>query len=250
MNIFSNISNLQLVEIDVSAISMSPNHPRKVYSDADIESLSQSIMQHGLLQPVCVIKKSSGFELLFGYRRLLAVKKAGLTSILAIIQSESCDQLVPAVIENTQREALNPLDEAEALQALCSKHKYSLKDLSHLVNKSVSLLSEIRKLNVIPADVKDTCRRMGHLKLRFLKELSKFGKDDGIRDAYQYFLEHGKLPTRRTRKYGKDDKRKVFLDKLTEIISEYRDLDLNAGKDEQFQRQVREQIDLFNSLLN
>lgn len=241
--------NLQLIEIDVSAISMNPDQPRKVYSDQDIESLSQSILKVGLLEPVKVIKTAIGYQLVYGHRRLLATIKAGHDTILAIVQPGGGDKLEPAIIENTQREDLNPLDAAEAFKLLCSKNKYSLSDLSSIVNKSVSLLSEIIKLHVIPADVKDSCRRRGHLKIRFLKELSQFGDDDSIRDAYKYYLEHGKLPSRKKRQYGENDKRKVFLDKLTEIISEYRGLDLESATDEQFQRQVKEQIELFNSLL-
>ena len=241
--------NLQLIEINVSAISMNPDQPRKVHSDQDIESLSQSILKVGLLEPVKVIKTAAGYQLVYGHRRLLATIKSGSDTILAIVQPGGGDQFEQAVIENTQRENLNPFDEAEAFKLLCSKNEYSQKDLSSIVNKSVSLLSEIIKLNVIPADVKESCRRRGHLKIRFLKELSQFGDDNCIRDAYQYYLEHGKLPSRKKRQYGENDKRKIILDKLIEIINEYRDLDIDAGKDESFQRQVREQIDLFNSLL-
>lgn len=241
--------NLQLIEIDVSAISMNPDQPRKVYSDQDIESLSQSILKVGLLEPVKVIKTAAGYQLVYGHRRLLATIKTGSDTILAIVQPGGGDQLEPAIIENTQRENLNPLDEAEAFKLLCSKNEYSQKDLSGIVNKSVSLISEIIKLNVIPADVKDSCRLRGHLKIRFLKALSQFGDDNCIRDAYQYYLEQGKFPSRKKRQYGENDKRKVFLHKLTEIISDYRDLGLDAENDGQFQKQVREQIEIFNGLL-
>jgi ParB family transcriptional regulator, chromosome partitioning protein len=241
--------NIVLSELDVNLITMNPLQPRKTYCDLDIISLSQSILQNGQLEPVRVVKKSdAAYELIYGHRRLLALKHAQLPTILAIVQpSEGDENLEPAIVENTQREGLNPLDEAEAFAALCKIHQYSLKDLSSRVGKSVSTLSETLKMNQIPEDVKVPCRHYGDLSFRFLKSLSKFGDPDSIRDAYQYYLQHGKLPTRKARQYGNNDKRSVFLAKLSSIIVEYRELD--EDKDPQFQKQVREQIELLNSLI-
>jgi ParB/RepB/Spo0J family partition protein len=249
MHEINNIHNLQLVDLDINSIVPNPCQPRKIYHDADIASLSLSIIQNGLLEPIRVIKKGKGYELLYGHRRLLAAKNIGMDKILAIIQPEVCEKLEKAVVENTQRKDLSPLDEAEAFQSLCIVNGHNLKQLSQKVDKSVSLLSETLKMNKIPADVKDECRRHGHLSFRFLKELSKYGDADGIRDAYKYYTEFDKLPCRSVRKYGKHDRRIDFMDKLIELISDYRNLNLDAEKDEQFMKQIKEQIDLFNSML-
>lgn len=241
--------NIKLINIDINSISMSEVQPRKIYDNEDLESLSNSIMQNGLLEPIRVVKKGEGYELLYGHRRLLAAKKAGIASIAAIVQPDPEDKLQLAIIENTQRQDLTPLDEAEAYQVLCSTRKYSLRELSQIVNKSRSLLSETLKMNAIPEDVKCSCRQRGHLAFRFLKQLSMYGDEEGIRQAYDYYLQFGKFPPRRTRHYGSNDKRTDLLEKLTILISKFNELDLDADKDREFLRQIRERVEVLSGML-
>lgn len=245
-NIFK---NLQTDFLDINTITPNPYQPRKVYNDADIASLSVSIKKHGLLQPVMVTTRDNGFELVYGHRRLLAAKMAGMDKILAVIKPAGGDLLEPAVVENTQRQDLSPLDEAAAFQSLSIERNYSLKELSTVTGKSVSSLSEILKLNIIPADVQDKCRHNDHLTLRFLIDLSKFGDEIAIRNAYQYYLEFGKLPKRTHRVYGNKNKLKSFLDKLSHVINEFNELDIDGQADEHFLQQVKDQLELFNKLL-
>ncbi len=91
------------------------------------------------------------------------LQQVGMDRILAIIQPNVEKTLEPAVIENTQRKDLNPLDEAEAFQSMIFSEGYSLKELSQKVDRSVSLLSETLQMNKIPFDVRDECRHYGHL---------------------------------------------------------------------------------------
>lgn len=243
------LKKLQLLYLDVDAITPNPDQPRKSYNETDLASLCESIKKHGLLEPIRVVKQDIGFELVFGHRRLLAVRMAGIKKILAVIQPAGDDQLELAVVENTQRQELSALDEAAAFHLLSGEKNYTLKDLSVVTGKSVSILSEIKKLNVIPSDVQDLCRKNDHQKLRFLIELSKFCEEIAIRNAYQFFIEHGKLPKRIKRVYRSRDKQKSFLEKLSYVINEFSELDIDTDKDMQFLQQIKEQLDQFNKLL-
>jgi len=242
-------SKMQVLYLDVDIITTNPCQLRKFYNEADLASLSASVKKHGVLEPVRVVKRDEGYELVFGHRRLLAARMAGIEKILAALQLSDDDQLELAVVENTQRQDLSPLDEAAAFQLLSGEKNYTLKDLSAVTGKSMSSLSETKKLNFIPLDVQDLCRQNDHQKLRFLIELSKFGDEIAIRNAYRYFLEFGKLPKRTSRAYGRKDKLKSFLDKLSHMISEFNELDFDAEKDKEFLEKIREQIESFNGLL-
>lgn len=228
------LQNINVKWIDINSIVPNPHQPRQVYTEADIISLSRSIELHGMLQPICVIESGDDYELVFGQRRLLAAKMAGMDYVLATIQTASEGTFEKAVIENTHRRDLNPLDEAAAFQALTNEHNYSQKELSDKTGKSVSILSETLKLNIIPVDVQKECRCHDHLSFRFLKALSKYGDDDQIRDAYQFYLEFGKLPNRKPRTYGNKDKVTPYLDKLSEVITEFNELSIDIKRDELF----------------
>jgi len=244
-----NNSKMQVLYLDVAIITTNPCQLRKFYNEADLASLSASVKKHGVLEPVRVVKRDVGYELMIGHRRLLAARMAGIEKILAVIQPSGDDQLELAVVENTQRQNLSPLDEAAAFQLLSGEKNYTLQDLSVVTGKSVSSLSETKKLNVIPSDVQDLCRKNDHQKLRFLIELSKFGDEISIRNAYQYYLEFGKLPKRTPRVYGSRDKQKSFLEKLSYVINEFGELDIDTEKDMQFLQQIKEQLDQFNKML-
>ena len=134
----------KVMEIPIENIVPNPYQPRKVFSDSALEELSKSIQEYGVLQPITVRQKDNGYELVAGERRLRAAKLAKLETIPAIINNMS-DQhsAVLALLENLQREDLNPIEEALAYQSLLQTRGLSHYQLAKKLGKSKSYVTNI-----------------------------------------------------------------------------------------------------------
>ena len=118
---------------------LSPNRfqPRKDFNDHDQKQLVSSIKKSGIIQPIIVRKSGAGYEIIAGERRWRAAQQAGLKSVPVIIRdAQDLDVAELSLIENIQREALNPIEEAEAYQTLTGKFNLSQEDLSSRVGKT------------------------------------------------------------------------------------------------------------------
>ncbi len=143
-------SNDLVREIDIELISPNPYQPRTYFNEEALNELSQSIKQHGLLQPIIVIQKDEGYMLLAGERRLRATKLAGMTRIKAIIADiESKNLRELALIENIQREDLNPIELAISYKELIEEYSITQEGLSEIIHKSrTQITNTIRLLNL------------------------------------------------------------------------------------------------------
>ncbi|TGN10968.1 ParB/RepB/Spo0J family partition protein [Leptospira ilyithenensis] len=147
-----------LREIRISEIVPNPHQPRKHFSETAIQELSQTIQQHGVIQPIVVQKNQtgSGFILIAGERRLRACKLAGFQKIPAIVKDVSdADMMELALIENLQREDLNPIEEAQAYQNLIEKRSLKVTDLATRVGKNRSTIANLIRLLGLPSQVQD-----------------------------------------------------------------------------------------------
>ena len=144
--------------IDVKAIGPNPQQPRKTFSDDELAELAQSIEENGLLQPLLLrpAPKAPGkYELVAGERRLRAVRMLGWKAVPAVTREVDDDTLlVLALVENLQREALNPLEEAEGYQILMDKHGLSHAGIGRSVGKSRSTVANMVRLLQLPASVR------------------------------------------------------------------------------------------------
>jgi ParB family chromosome partitioning protein len=134
-------------DIEVGRISPNPYQPRKYFNERAIKELSESIKKHGLLQPIIVVEKDNNYMLLAGERRFRATKEAGLTTIRAIvadIESENLREL--ALIENIQREDLNPIELAIAYKELIEEYKITQDGLSEIIKKSRTQITNTLRL--------------------------------------------------------------------------------------------------------
>lgn len=136
-------------ELAVGSISANPFQPRKHFDEEALKELSQSIVEHGLLQPIVVIEKENGYLLIAGERRLRAHKLAGLSHIKAIIADVEMDEArlrELALIENIQRENLNAIELANSYAELIEVHAITHDELSTIVHKSRSQITNTMRL--------------------------------------------------------------------------------------------------------
>ena len=136
-------------ELRVDSITPNPFQPRKHFDEKALQELSQSIKEHGLLQPIVVIEKEEGYLLIAGERRLRAHQLAKLTTIKAIIADVDIDEArlrELALIENIQRENLNAIELANSYAELIEVHKITHDELSSIVHKSRSQITNTMRL--------------------------------------------------------------------------------------------------------
>lgn len=127
------------------------------FSENELEELSCSIRTQGIIQPLIVRPSNSGYELVAGERRLRAAKMAGLDRVPVIIKEISDQELLEmSIIENIQREDLNPLEEAEAYHRLMNELNLSQEDTARRVGKSRSAVANFLRLRRLPDDIKET----------------------------------------------------------------------------------------------
>jgi ParB family chromosome partitioning protein len=140
------------VEIPVGRIGANPRQPRKRFDAEGLASLTASIAEHGVLQPILVTETIDGYQLVAGERRLRAAQAAGLDRIPAVIrQLADRDQLELALVENLQREDLDPLETADAYRQLIDEFGFSQDDLASRVGKARSTVANtLRLLELAP----------------------------------------------------------------------------------------------------
>jgi ParB family chromosome partitioning protein len=148
-------------------ITPNPYQPREVFDEAAIEELAASIRENGLLQPLLVRKVEAGYQLIAGERRFRAAQRAGLTQVPIVVREASDTQALElALIENVQREDLNPVEEARAYRRLTDEFGLSQEDIARRVGKTRSAVTNsIRLLNLPPevlAQVESGAITAGH----------------------------------------------------------------------------------------
>ena len=190
--------------IRISDIQKNPYQPRKEFSKEKIEELAQSIKENGLIQPI-IVRQSPviGYEILAGERRYRASIEAGLSEVPVIIKKLSDqDMMVHSIIENLQREDLNPIEEAKAYQSLIDKG-YTHADLAEKMGKSRPYITNLVRLLTLPdfilKDVETGKLSQAHARLLIqlpLKEqknlLNRIQKEDLSVRQVEYLLKEEK----------------------------------------------------------
>jgi len=143
-----------LANVAVAAISPHPNQPRSHFDEAALDELAGSIASRGVIQPIIVRPIEGGYQLVAGERRWRAAQKAQLHEIPALIRELSDrDVAALALIENVQREDLNPIEEARAYQRLADSEGLTQAEIAKLVEKSRSHVANLQRLLGLPAEV-------------------------------------------------------------------------------------------------
>lgn len=154
-------------EVDISRIRRNPEQPRVLFDETALDELTESIRERGVLQPILLRADGENFVIVAGERRWRAAQRAQLHSIPAIIRELDESSVAEiALIENIQREDLNPLEEAEGYRQLIKRHGHTQDGLSQLVHKSRSHVANLLRLLSLPEFVRQSLLRgdisMGH----------------------------------------------------------------------------------------
>lgn len=161
---------LEVIAVDIKKIVPNPHQPRKNFKDTSLKELAQSIKAKGVLQPIVVSKNSDGsYSIIAGERRWRAAAFAGLEKIPAVIKkADQKDSLEIALIENIQREDLNPLEMASAFEYLLSTYNLTQDELSDKVGKDRATIANYLRLLKLPDEIKRLLSEeklsMGHAK--------------------------------------------------------------------------------------
>lgn len=141
-----------IVSLDIEDVYGNPHQPRKFFDNTALHELAESIKQHGIIQPIVVCKTANKYMIIAGERRFRASKLAGLTTIPAIVKIYTEKQIKEvSLIENLQREDLNPIETAEAMKELMDEFDLTQEELSERLGKSRSAVANtLRLLNLAP----------------------------------------------------------------------------------------------------
>ncbi len=151
-----NDDSLEAVKyIGISDIKPNENQPRKVFVQEKIEELAASISEHGIIQPLVVRPAKTGYEIVAGERRWRAARAAGLKTVPCLIREFNDEQnMLVAIIENMQREDLNPIEEAEGLEKMIKTYGLTQEQVSKSVSKSRPYITNSLRLLNLPEDVR------------------------------------------------------------------------------------------------
>ena len=143
--------------VSISDLSRNPYQPRQHFSEQKLEELANSIKQNGVIQPIAVRQSKSDtnkYEIVAGERRWLAAQRAGLHEIpVNILELSDLESLEVAIVENIQRDDLTPIEEARGYKRLFDEFKYDHEDISKLMSKSRSHISNTLRLLTLPSDI-------------------------------------------------------------------------------------------------
>ena len=150
----------QPVAAQLSAIHRNPRQPRETFADEGIEELANSIQEKGILQPLLVRRAADGFELIAGERRFRAAQRLGLKEVPVVVRDATdSDMLEMALIENIQRENLNPIEEAKAYRRLIDEFDLTQEEIAKRVGKNRSTVTNTLRLLQLPDAVKKEIQR-------------------------------------------------------------------------------------------
>jgi ParB family transcriptional regulator, chromosome partitioning protein len=156
-----------MLEIPTGSIRANPNQPREYFDEETLDALAESIREVGILQPVLVREADDGYELIAGERRWRAARRVGLQTVPAIVRvADDALALQQAIVENVQREGLDPLEEAAAYQQLIEDFQLTHEDVARRIGKSRATVTNCLRLLQLPATVQrylhDGSLRRGH----------------------------------------------------------------------------------------
>lgn len=216
--------------LPISEIVPNRDQPRKTFDEAALAELAQSIEQHGILQPLLVRPMPSGsYQLVAGERRWRAAMMCKLTEVPVVIKELSDSEAMElAIIENLQREDLNPIEEAEGLQALADKCGYTQEEIASAVGKSRPAITNSLRLLRLPEEVREMTKN-GEITAGHARALLAFDNPAMMLEAANRIVSH-KLTVRDVEKMAKSPRKSASRTRSQRRDSFYNEVELSLSE--------------------
>lgn len=228
----SNINDSNLTEVEVVNVRANPYQPRQEFDPVSLAELKTSIKENGIIQPITVRKVENHYELIAGERRLRAVVELGFKKVPAyIIKVETKEEMLElAIIENVQRERLNPIEQAQAFQRLVDECNLTQDDVAQKIGKDRTTITNFLRLLKLPGDIQESVRK-NELTMGHARTLLAIDDTDVQRQVWKKVVKNN-ISVRRLEKLIKDlaeenkqkkelkPRRSVFLQKAEEDLRE------------------------------
>lgn len=178
----------QVLYLDIDLIEPNPLQPRGLISPDSLTDLVHSIKEHGIIEPLVVAKTPAGYQIIAGERRWRASKVAGLPTVPVIVKETTArGMLEMAIVENVQREDLNPIERAQAFQRLIEEFGLPLSEIAKRIGKSESYVSNTMRLMALPDAIKDGLIS-GAITEGHARAIAGLGETKLMVDAYKTIL--------------------------------------------------------------
>lgn len=233
-DIVNTSSKNDILEIDLKDIRSNPYQPRKTFNEETLQELAASIKEHGIIEPIIVKKSIKGYELVAGERRTKAAKIAGLEKIPAIVKDFNDQEMMEiALLENIQREDLNPIEEANAYQKIIELSGMTQEEFAKKFGKSRSHVTNMLGLLSLPESVKELVEKkeisMGHA-----RALSKLEDDNKIKElANKIVKNHMSV---------RDLEKEISLEEIPKKQHQDRMVDKTSMRSTIYERLMREKV--------
>jgi len=210
----------KLYNIIIDDLHPDPNQPRKYMDPQALNELTASIKQHGILEPILFRQDTDGtLYIVAGERRIAAARNAYLESVPGIFVEGSHAEI--SLVENLLRQDLTAVEEAEALKRLMDEQKYTQEQLSRIIGKATSTISEILSINKLPQEIRDECRTDPTISKNILIEIAKGKQQRGMLSLYKKY---------KAKKLSKEQKKRVAKSQSETVLTLMTDLTGKIGK--------------------
>ncbi len=220
------------IEVDIGLIDRNPTQPRHIFDEKALSELSQSIKSHGIISPLIVTANGERYTIVAGERRWRAAIKANLKTVPVVVKNYTAQQIAEiAIIENLQREDLNPIESARAIKELMTNFNMTQERVADKIGKSRPAVANTLRLLTLPTQIIDLVLAnklsAGHARALLAIEDEKVQKELAVRtvekklsvrDLEQYIKKMSKA-TKNTEKYEKSVELKAFVTDMNKIFA-------------------------------
>jgi len=244
----------KLYDLPIGELNPDTNQPRKSMDPQALEDLAASIAQHGVLTPILfrVDAESANLILVAGERRLRAAQLAGLATVPGICVEGNPSEI--ALVENLLRQDLTSVEEAEALQRLKEEQQYTDEQLSGVIGKARTTISDIMLINRLPAEIRDECRGDHQISKSALIEIARKKQARGMQTAYEKYREKVKKAAEgRTKREKAPETAADVMTWLSKAVNKLHGLDASAWTEDEkgaFNQTLMELHETIQALLN
>jgi len=229
---FGILKDEKFSEVDIDLVKPNPDQPRLDFRDAAIDELAQSIREAGVLQPIVVVPEAGHYKIIIGERRWRAAQRVGLKKIPVLVRHIPREQqLEISLIENLQREELNPLEVASAYQRLIDEFAYTQANVAEKVGKDRTSVTNFIRLLKLPAEIQGDLREgrlsMGHARAILAVEsaggqldLARLVKKKGlsVREAEQLAADRKPGPAKAKKPVHRDPNLEAVQEDLVKVF--------------------------------